>query len=279
LFLLLYYGIMLAMEIKMIASDLDGTLLGDDHLPSERTIEALKKAYDAGIAIVPVTGRSFSHLPKWIREAEYIDYVITVNGARGINNKTGETIFTETMETEQMLRAMRMVLPFKTCWNLHANKFVWREEHGTPDIRPMLTQELLLPDMMTYLENNEMEIEKIDIYFADMKERAEAFRLSKDWDDVAVCAGSDFNFEVNSLRGNKGQGLKLLAEKLGISLKNVAAFGDALNDLPLIKAAGVSVAMGNAVTELKEEAKFITNRNDEDGVANFIFEKILSINI
>ncbi len=81
------------MKINLIATDLDGTLLRNDKMPSRYTLSVLKEAHKQGIMIMPVTGRCWSVVPQWIKEAEFIPYIITSNGARIIDNRNKKLFF------------------------------------------------------------------------------------------------------------------------------------------------------------------------------------------
>lgn len=256
----------------MIATDLDGTLLKKDGSIGEYTVEILKKAQEMGIYIVPVTGRSFMHIPSLIRKAEFIRYILCVNGARALDNQSGETIFLEELKKEKLMEALDIFTDYRTCWNLHADMQVFRELHRTQDERPMNTGMKLEPDIRSYLGSHTMEIEKMDVYFDDAEERLLALERLRHIEGVHISAAFAKNLEVNAELGNKGEGLLRLAKMLGVKREEIAAFGDAINDIELLRAAGIAVVVENAMPELKKFADYTADSNENEGVARFIEE-------
>jgi hydroxymethylpyrimidine pyrophosphatase-like HAD family hydrolase len=127
------------------------------------------------------------------------------------------------------------------------------------------------------MEHPEMEVEKMDIYFDTPEERQLAWEIVEKWEGISLAAAFSFNMEVNSALGDKGHGLERLGRELGISTDEMMAFGDGLNDVKLLAAAGLPVAVSNAVPSLKAVAKEITLSNEEDGVAISIENHILNV--
>lgn len=274
------------MAYRLIASDLDGTLLNDAKTLSPRTEAALKAATDRGVYFVPATGRSLVGVPEWIKESPYVQYIMTANGARVVDVKNNSTLFVEPLDHEVALRLMDILLPYGAMWNLYANATVYSEYHGPlaekdppPDLKGnRRLPPPLKPDMKTYLmEHPEMEVEKMDIYFDTPEERQLAWEIVEKWEGISLAAAFSFNMEVNSALGDKGHGLHRLGRELGISPDEIMAFGDGLNDVKLLTAAGLPVAVSNAVPALKAVAKEITLSNEEDGVAVSIEKHILNV--
>lgn len=108
------------------------------------------------------------------------------------------------------------------------------------------------------------------MFFSDMEERRKVLEELKVLKTSKVCSGMPNNIEINHSEVNKGNALKWLCKKLGIDMSQLIAFGDGGNDIDMIKAAGIGVAMSNACGELKNCADVITKSNDEDGVAWFL---------
>ena len=260
---------------KLIALDLDGTLLNSAGITTEYTKKILKSANDAGYYIVPVTGRSISHVPKWLLETDFIEYIITANGARCISTRTDLRSLNDMMKKEQMLRVLSIgsLIGEKlfVSWNLHIDGKVYREDNfGEP--RPMNPRLVLPMDMYDYVEQfgDKTEIEKMDAYFKDAEQKNRVLKAVKSFDDMYISSANENNIEFNNKTANKGNALKKLAKLLDVYLKNSMAFGDGLNDLTMLNAVVISVAMGNSAVELKNKAKYIAKSCDEDGVAIFI---------
>jgi len=273
------------MAYKLIASDLDGTLLTNAKTLSPRTEAALKAATEMGVYFVPATGRSLIGVPEWIKESPYVRYIMTANGARVMDMQEQKALFVEALDRKIALDLMEVLLPYGAMWNLYANATVYSEYHGPlaekdppPDLKgnPNLPAPLQ-PDMRSYvLAHPELEIEKMDIYFDLVEERAKVWEIVEKWEGINLGAAFSFNMEINSPVGDKGHSLHRLGRELGIDPSEIIAFGDGLNDLKLLEAAGMPVAVSNAVPELKAIAKEITLSNEEDGVAIAIEKFILN---
>ncbi len=262
---------------RIIALDLDGTLLNSAGITTEYTKSALKNASDAGYYIVPVMGRSISHVPKWMLETDFIEYIITANGARTINKRTTVSSLNAMMTKEQMLRVLFLGKllgeELFVSWNLHIDGKVYRQDNfGEP--RPMNPRLVLPMDMYEYIEQfgDEAEIEKMDAYFKDVEQKNRVMQAVKSFDDMCITSANANNIEFNDKTANKGDALRRLAKLIDADMEKSLAFGDGLNDLSMLNAVGISVAMGNSVTELKNRAKYIAKSCDEDGIAIFINE-------
>ena len=118
-------------------------------------------------------------------------------------------------------------------------------------------------------------VDKIRAVFRHTEDREEAMRRLEEMDEGIVTSSSKIDLEVNAKGINKGLGLVWLGEKLGIKREEIMACGDHLNDYEMLKEVGFAVAMGNAMEELKEIADYVTDTNDEDGVAKAIERFVL----
>jgi Cof subfamily protein (haloacid dehalogenase superfamily) len=259
------------MKINLIATDLDGTLLRNDKEPSRYTLSVLEEAHRQGIMIMPVTGRCWSVVPQWIKEAEFIPYIITSNGARIIDNRNKHTIFSEFLDKEMMLLTIQKLKQYKVVMNLYANAQIFVEDYTkNGDIRKIANTKRLSPDMYEYILTHDMELEKMDAYFEIHEERVSAWNEFKGVEGISLSAAFDFNVEINSVKGNKGEALIKMVNLLNFDLGSVVAFGDGVNDILLLKAAGIPVAVENAVEDIKKIALYETESNEDDGVARFI---------
>ena len=132
-----------------------------------------------------------------------------------------------------------------------------------------------VPDLVEFLKTQNG-VQKLQMNFADMELRARVMEeLPKKFPQVAVNTAVVNNIEVNAADGNKGDALRWLCQHLDIDLSQVAAFGDGTNDITMLQTAGVSVAMSNALPEVKAVARFETLTNEEDGVAVFLENYVL----
>ena len=131
---------------------------------------------------------------------------------------------------------------------------------------------IAVEDLAAYLEENKLGVEKMTLNFYPLedgtfKDRERVKQLLDANPQVTYLSGGFANLEITKTGTTKGTGLRVLADTLGISITETMAVGDTGNDLDIIKTAGIGVAMGNAIEEVKKAADFVTASNEEDGVA------------
>ena len=270
--------------IKIVALDLDGTLLDSRKGLSPRNRAALERAAEKGVYIVPTTGRFFGMMPAVVRELPFVRYAITINGAQVYDREADEAIVREEMPVEDSVAMMEMLDGHDVIYDCYRQNWGWMTESLQAKAADYATDEHYLkmvlefrrpvPDLKAYLRETAAEggVQKVMLFSrrddpsavelaAIRREMAERFP------SVRVTASTWNNLELNSSAAHKGNALRRFAEHLGLSLENCAAFGDGLNDLSMVEMAGVGVAMANAVPEVKRAASRIASSNDEDGVA------------
>ena len=130
-------------------------------------------------------------------------------------------------------------------------------------------------DVMVKFEQEKRGVDKLQGLFAKAGERYEALERIRQIPGTAVTSVLEKNIEVNAGGVNKGKAVRLLARMLEIPLAEVLVFGDAANDIQMVREAGIGVAVANAVHEVKEAADYVTGSNDEEGAAKFIEKYVL----
>ena len=125
-------------------------------------------------------------------------------------------------------------------------------------------------DLYEKLEKEKKQVDKVHALFKNISEKEKAFLQIKEIPNITATGAMENNIEVNALGVNKGIGLLKLGELLGIKREEIMACGDGMNDLEMIREAGLGVAMANAVQEVKDAADFVTDSNEKDGVAKAI---------
>ena len=259
-------------DIRLIALDLDGTLLDSQKRLSARNEKVLRECIARGIYVVPCTGRIWSGVPEFLRTLPGIQYAITTNGA-----------IVEDVEKHKILE---LAEKFHTMYDAYVDGYAYGErrflehmdEYAIPDtIQNMIHQTRReVPDVIEKVRDTGLPVEKINYFFGDQQERARARRELQERGDVIVSSSLDNNLEINAQGATKGEAILRLAKHLGLSRKQTMGFGDGENDMTMIRMAGIGVAMGNAVEALKTEADYVTVTNDEDGVADAIEKLVLS---
>ena len=260
------------MELKAIFLDLDGTLNNDDKVITPRTLEALTKAQVQGIRLVLASARPSPGLYKE-RDAlgmqNYGGILMSYNGGRIVEAETGRTLMETAMELQQtkaMLRKLKSlpVTPIlddgKQFYVTDRNGF--KVQYECENNRMDCTE---VADLESFITFSPVKIlmSVLPEQLAETQERIREFLP----ESLTVVQTAPFYLEIIPADINKGQGVLATCRALGIDPRETVAFGDAENDIPMLRAAGVGVAMGNAGKKVKEAADEITKTNNEDGIA------------
>ena len=273
----------MAKDIRLIALDLDGTLLTSDKRLSARNLAALRRASESGIEIVPVTGRIFRGLPQAVLDWPFLKYAILSNGAAVYDVVNDKTLCRAEIPLGQAVAIMAWLDSQPVIYDCYMegqgymNEAMWRQIDRyawTPIVVDyMKSIRTPVPELKAFIQARGGDIQKIQALCRDDDTQC---RLLADtpFPGVAVSSSVPRNVEINHADATKGHALLGLAAHLGLDREQVMAFGDGLNDITMIRAAGVGVAMANAVEEVRQAADEITATNDEDGVAAVI-ERLL----
>ena len=264
-------------NIKLIALDLDGTLLNMEKKVPQGNYQALKECEKAGIQIVPATGRGVGGIPPMIRELPGANYAITTNGAVVADLKNNKAIKTCGLSNEMIQRILNIAKKYHSATDPFIDGRAITEpasidhmdEFGlSPEMQKLIrdTREVV-PNVMEYVKTTGAEAEKVNIFMADLEEREVLRKELMAIPELSISSSMYNNLEVNAKGADKGSALLWLADYLGIDREETMSFGDGENDIPMIKAAGLGVAMGNALDTVKAVADTVTLTNDENGVA------------
>lgn len=277
-------------DIKLVALDLDGTLFDNSSLISERNLTAIRSITDKGIHVVISTGRPFEGIPFDQIKGTGINYAITANGSGIYEISTGKCLYENAMDEE----LVTPILNFLLTRDIHMDAFIGGKGY-TPVQCVETAQKLTVPssiknyiittrtrldNILQFIHENQLKVQKMTLNFypaADGtlidRETVRKFLVSNP-SITTVCGGYN-NLEFTRADANKGVGLRKLAEILGVNPDATMAIGDTENDLAIIEAAGIGVAMGNATDAVKAKADYVTTSNTEDGVAAAIEHFIL----
>ncbi len=268
-------------EIKIIALDLDGTLLDSEKRLSEENRAALTEAAAKGIEIVPTTGRIYKIIPEVVRQLPFIHYAITVNGAEVYDVKNDRVIAKSELPWQKAVDIMEYLDGFDVVYDCYQEGWGYMKAEHLSKVGEYLsshhfktvyeTSRQPVPDLKAYLREKKKDVQKVQLCTNDQVLRAQLLKdLQNRLSGVAISYALPHNLEVNEENGHKGGALKKLCEHLGCTMENVMSFGDGVNDLTMLQMAGLSVAMGNAEPEVKAAAKYVTDTCDESGVAKAI---------
>lgn len=280
------------MAIKMIAFDLDGTALDDKKTMTPRTKSALEKAVEQGIEIVPATGRAFCGVPEIVTSLKGVRYVLTSNGAAVCEIKTGKCIYENNMPLAQTLPLMEKLEPLEImadafveglCYMKKKNQRLIERIDVSAEMKDYLVNSRICVENVTeFLREKGADIEKLSILFAKnpdgtFQNKDEVIAILKEFPEFIFVSGGLDNIEVTVKSASKGDAVIKLGKILNIRREEIMAFGDSGNDLEMIRAAGVGVAMENAEQEIKEAADVITRSNVEDGMAHTIETMVFTV--
>lgn len=267
--------------IKAILLDIDGTLTNDAKEITPRTRDALLAAQDNGAVLVLASGRANMGLTGFadvLNMKEHNGIFVCFNGAKAMNYQTGEVYFQQTLTVDQGKRVLDHMHRFEVCpiydkgaYMYLENAFFTIERDGAPwNIAEYEAHNnnYLLCEVTNNAEFLDWEVNKILV-------AGQPEYLQEHWQEMGAPFEGElssmftapFYYEFTPLGVDKTKALSETFAKLGIAPEETIAFGDAQNDLSMLKWAGIGVAMGNAVDEVKEAANEITLSNNEDGIA------------
>lgn len=273
--------------IKLVAIDLDGTLFDSNSKIPEENIRAIHFMSENGIYPVISTGRPLKGIPEELNELPFA-YAITANGSAIYDWKTGKCIYENTLDRETTLE----ILQFLNDKFIHLDCFI--EGKGLSTYRSLEVGEHLpippalkhyvlytrerVENLTDYILENDKYVQKMTLNFVPKENDPDSF-IDRDeikayfeaHPNIDSCCGGYNNLEATKTGVNKGAALHMLAKQLGLKVEETMAIGDTENDVSIIEAAGIGVAMENAIPEIKELANHITSSNDEAGVAQAVW--------
>lgn len=264
------------MAIRLLAMDLDGTVLTHDQSIHPDLPKAFDRAKQAGIQLVVATGRAFQSTQRILAPVAFKGPLICSNGSQ-VLTENHETIGTEYLDRE----TQKHILDYAIEHDLHVSAYA---EDGVSTLKdsswlakykllirgieiPILGYEALLekPLFKTVFICNESEVafHRTNLLFLENEKRAQLTESAPEY------------LEILPANANKGNGLAKLAHHIGIDRSEIAAIGDYRNDLEMLEWVGTAGAVGNALPEVKSLARFVVKSNEEGGVAEFIDRCIL----
>ena len=264
------------MKYKLVAMDMDGTLLSSKLAITVDTLFAIKKAMEKGVIFTISTGRPLLGIKKYIEILGLTTPVITYNGACVVDPVTEEILFRKELENEDAKRIFELGEKYGTLMCVWSGNKLYgnRLDDQFEDYRKLSGA---TPHLITdYDELYEQGITKILWYDSVEKINRYLSEIDVNIFNCATCVTSKPYFlEFFNRDVNKGVALDFISEKLNIKQEEVVAVGDGLNDLDMIEYAGLGVAMANATEKVKAASNYVTGSNDEDGIADLIYDVIL----
>lgn len=265
---------------KLIALDIDGTLLNSENIITEKTREALIRAQDAGHTLVIASGRDPIGVGPY---AEILDFsnhnglICTFNGGKVINCETSEVLIDHSLEMDLARDILNFAKENDMTYLIYAKDRIITNSEKTYKISYIAEADHNVYEVVENLEDV-IDFRPNKILFsidpADIDEKIELFD-KKYKGKVNSFKSTPFFYEIMPIGVEKGASLKEMAKFLGFDIKDTIAFGDERNDLEMLEAAGVGVVMANAPDIVKEYGDYITKSNDEDGIAYYLDKFVL----
>lgn len=272
------------MGYKLIACDMDETLLNDNHIICERNIELIKKAKkEHGVKFVPATGRGYASIQEDLRILdlydEALEYVISFNGGALTENKGNKLLQFKGLMFDKMKEIFEYGLTKDVCMHVYTKEKLYIYNLSESEKERIDNQKvectIMKENTVDFLKDEP--IAKILYQNMDIPYLMSIEPEMKDITDehCIVSYSSNRYIEFNSLGVDKGNGLIDLARLLNIDIKDTIAVGDNYNDMAMLKVAGLSVAAGNAVEDVKKVCDYTTKADNNEGVVAELIEKFI----
>ncbi|WHH60721.1 Cof-type HAD-IIB family hydrolase [Petroclostridium sp. X23] len=272
------------MDIKLVAIDLDGTLLNTEKEISQKNIDIIARVMKKGIKVVICSGRIFMGARIYSKIIGTQEPIIACNGATIRSVKTGENIHEELMDVQDCKEVVRILRENNIYFHAYIGDSMVAERLEFSTLRYSKINERfdeedrvdikIVDDVWESIQKIGEPVTKFVIMCDDVEYLESVRTLFGDMKTIEIASSDKNNFEIMKNGVSKGKALKILAEHFGYAMDQVMAIGDNENDISMMKAAGFAVAMENGWDEVKSLADFVTLNHDQDGVA-YALEKFL----
>ena len=272
-------------DIRLICLDMDGTLLDDDHATvPQRNGSALRAAAERGAATVISSGRAWDLLQEVDVQLGVTKYAVLSNGAAVLDVTSGEWIYRSCLPDQARVPLIDLLLE----WGLPFEVYCQGKNYIQLDRKEQVLSCAFTPQFQRILANYSQfpanmndalpagTVEKIHVFYVPPERRQELVERALGWGPLSVTTSFQDNMEFTAPGVNKGTAVQALCARLGLGPEQVMAFGDAGNDLELLRWAKWSFAMANATEDAKQAARYVTGSNHEAGVGMAVERYLLN---
>ncbi|MDO4175027.1 MAG: Cof-type HAD-IIB family hydrolase [Eubacteriales bacterium] len=266
--------------LRLIALDLDGTLLHTDKGLTDRTRNILTAYMRQGTHIVVASGRSYASLPHDVMAVPGIEYVITSNGVAVCRKSTGKKLFHTPLQPDCVRQLLQLLAETDAVFELFVDGVPYANldyvqnptKYGASSHAIPYIQRTRKPvsDLTAFAQEHIQELDCIDLITASPEEKQQLLQLLRDIPGLYITSSVPYLVEISDAAAGKGAAVRKLAAYLGIMPEEIAAFGNAENDMDMMAFAGIGVAVANSPQHVRAAADYVTLSNDEDGVAVFL---------
>lgn len=270
------------MEIRCIALDLDRTTLNERARLSDGNRRALEYALSKGVHIVIASGRGFASLPEDVTAIPGIEYAVTSNGASVYHVPTGTRLKTYALTPQSVRAVLSLTAGERLAYEAFLDGAAYApadyvehpERYGVGKAAPYIrATRTPVTDFPAFLEAHMGELESMDLVTVDEPLKQAMWALLRERvPDLYVTSSAPQLLELTHRDGGKHSGVRFVAERLGLSPDQIAAFGDGDNDVDLLRFAGRGIAVANATPACLAAADAVTLDHREDGVAHGIYQ-------
>lgn len=279
--------------IKLFISDFDGTLLDDMHMLSDETKQAIHDLRESGVSFMPASGRDYTAIQQIMQPIGVKVKCIALNGGEFFDND-GKVLISYKLPKEKTLQVHEIIDKYDVITDYYLEndrvtlvqdnvKATYLDYYMRSANKPMkdilhLFNELDFDNVLVSVKDinrvAEVGVVKIESQFADLDERKRCLEELKSIDGIAVTSSYGSNVEILSAQSTKGDMAESVCELYGYKKEEIVVIGDNYNDMSMITKFPNSYAMGNAVGEVKEAAKYQADTNRNHGVAKVMYEVI-----
>ncbi|HHY74439.1 MAG TPA: HAD family phosphatase [Bacillus bacterium] len=270
------------MMYRLLAINIDGTLLKSNGKLSRETRQAIDYVQDKGVYVTLVTSRNFPSAKKIAKALKLESYLITHSGAF-ISDNIEEPFFEGRISEEKTFNIVQVLENYKCSIRLlHERYSIGNRIKQKGNLMgkviansndPLFYPIQFVQSLSDQLVDFPLAVPKIEVYFSNKDKMLEVKEIvNKSFPEVNVVVTHDLSFEIVAGSVSKGQSIKRLGDHLGISMEKTVVIADSISDIPMLKEAGLGVAMWNSPFEVKKAADWVTRSNDHNGVAFMIRE-------
>ncbi len=274
------------MKVKLIATDLDDTLLLEDGSLGTYTKAVLQQAIAQGVEVVPASGRAYDSLPSEVLSLAGIRYVITSNGCCIYDLHTKERIFSKLLDVQTAKKAWELLkaypdyptTAFYEGKPYAATDYVKHpERYGAEGYLVDYIQKTRIPtdDLDAFVRTHIDALDSINFRCPEERYVELSALFQARLPDAMIVSSAHTLVEIVSAQAGKGKALQALCKHLGIDCADVIAFGNANNDVEMLVCAGKGIAVSNAMEECRAAADLVIDSNEKEGVAHYISKLLL----